>query len=95
MENKDFVKLIEATGFGNVARELGLVDANDLLPAAYVQPPTPKAPKAKAPYRRRRPRCRRRRSRRLLQLILLLEGHLREARVSPQNPPQLKGQAPP
>ena len=51
MENKDFVKLIEATGFGNVARELGLVDANDLLPAAYVQPPpTPKAPKAaKAP----------------------------------------------
>ena len=50
MENKDFVKLIEATGFGGVARELGLVDANNLLPAAYVQPPpTPKAPKAKAP----------------------------------------------
>ena len=37
-------------GLGSVARELGLVDANDLLPAAYVQPPpTPKAPKAKAP----------------------------------------------
>mmetsp|Transcript_16802 Transcript_16802/g.44076 ORF Transcript_16802/g.44076 Transcript_16802/m.44076 type:complete len:374 (+) Transcript_16802:189-1310(+) len=50
MENKDFVKLIEATGFGSVARELGLVDADNLLPAAYVQPPpTPKAPKVKAP----------------------------------------------
>ena len=50
MENKDFVKLIEATGFGSVARELGLVDADNLLPAAYVQPPpTPKAPKVKTP----------------------------------------------
>ena len=39
------------------------------------------------PYRRRRPRRRRRRSRRLLQLILLLEGHLREVQGSPQERP--------
>ena len=49
MENKDFVKLIEATGFGGVARELGLVDADGSLPAGYVQAaPPPKASRARA-----------------------------------------------
>ena len=98
MENKDFVKLIEATGFGSVAAESDWSTRTTFCPRHTSSlPQHRKRRKSRHPSRRRRPRRRRRRSRRRWRSTRPPDGHLRHSRykgLPKRDPPQLKSRGP-